>query len=71
MGEALIRGLIFLAMCGICASAFFWPLLGSLRRRPLRIAGEPIRAPLDAIVVINAMIGAYVIACLVGIYLEP
>ncbi len=70
MEERLVRALIFFAVCGMCGSVFFLPLLLALRKPHLRAAGRPRRAQLDPVVVINAAIGVYVISSLWLIYSE-
>ena len=54
----------------MCGAVFFGPLYVLLRPRHLRATNNPERTAPDAIVVINAAIGAYVIWCLCWIYLE-
>lgn len=71
MHESLIRALLLFAMCGMCGGVFFAPLILSLRRRRLRDARRPDRVFPDAIVVINAVIGGYVIWSLIWVYAAP
>jgi hypothetical protein len=71
VGESLARALLLLVMCILCGSVFLAPLYFSLRRRHLHAVDSPERSAPDAIVVINAVIGVYVIWCLCWVFLEP
>ena len=47
---------------------FFAPLHSVLRRRHLRVAGRRLRITSDPVVLINAAIGAYLLASLYSVF---